>query len=177
MYQLFRKTVLGCGTVALLAVGAAGHAADKDVAGLLKGKALESAGQSATGGSSGAPGAGALLGGGTGALGASALGGSALGSLGLPSIAGGSAGNVAGVLEYCVKNNYLKKANVSSVKDGLLKKAGLGAAEPEKDSSYASGLGGVLSGGDGKSFDLSKIQDSVKEKACDHVLDNASSLL
>ncbi len=35
----------------------------------------------------------------------------------------------------------------------------------------------MLSGSDGKSFDMSKIQSSLKEKACDYVLDNAKSLL
>ena len=126
----------------------------------------------------GAAGAGAgLLGGALGGSASSALGASALSGLGLPSIASGSAGNVAGVLEYCVKNNYLKKANVSTIKDSLLSKAGLGKAEPEKDTFYASGLSGILSGGDGKSFNLGGIQDNIKEKACDYVLDNAASLL
>lgn len=127
---------------------------------------------------SGTNSAGSLLG---GALGSSAtsgaLGASALGGLGLPNIASGSASNVAGVLEYCVKNNYLKKANVNTLKDGLLNKAGLGKTEAEKDSAYSSGLSGMLSGGDGTSFHLNSIQDNVKEKACDYVLDNASSLL
>lgn len=136
-----------------------------------------------SGSSNGASALGGALGGsaGAGALGGSAtsgaLGASALSGLGLPNIASSSAGNVAGVLEYCVKNNYLKKANVDTLKEGLLSKAGLGKAEPEKDSSYASGLGGLLTGGDGKSFNLNSIQDNVKEKACDYVLDNATSLL
>lgn len=133
----------------------------------------ESTGLTSSGSKAGALGA---TGAGAGLLGG-ALGGSALSGLGLPSIASGSAGNVAGVLEYCVKNNYLKKANVSTIKDSLLSKAGLGKAEPEKDTSYASGLSGILSGGDGKSFNLSSIQDNIKEKACDYVLDNAASLL
>lgn len=134
----------------------------------------KSTGAAASGSSAG----GALLGGALGGSVASgALGGSALSGLGLPNIASGSAGNVAGVLEYCVKNNYLKKANINTLKDGLMSKAGLAKAEPEKDSSYANGLNGILTGGDGKSFNLSGIQDSVKEKACDYVLDNATSLL
>lgn len=137
---------------------------------------LTSSGSKASG--LGAAGAGAgLLGGALGGSASSALGASALSGLGLPSIASGSAGNVAGVLEYCVKNNYLKKANVSTIKDSLLSKAGLGKAEPEKDTFYASGLSGILSGGDGKSFNLGGIQDNIKEKACDYVLDNAASLL
>lgn len=137
---------------------------------------LTSSGSKASG--LGAAGAGAgLLGGALGGSASGTLGASALSGLGLPSIASGSAGNVAGVLEYCVKNNYLKKANVSTIKDSLLSKAGLGKAEPEKDTSYASGLSGILSGSDGKSFNLGGIQDNIKEKACDYVLDNAASLL
>ena len=137
---------------------------------------LTSSGSKASG--LGAAGAGAgLLGGALGGSASSALGASALSGLGLPSIASGSAGNVAEVLEYCVKNNYLKKANVSTIKDSLLSKAGLGKAEPEKDTFYASGLSGILSGGDGQSFNLGGIQDNIKEKACDYVLDNAASLL
>lgn len=111
------------------------------------------------------------------ALGGAALGGSALSGLGLPDLAGGSASNVAGVLEYCIKNNYLKNASVSGVKDSLMQKAGLSPAEPEKDAGYASGLGGMLAGGDGSNFDMSKIQDNVKERACDYVLEKAPSLL
>lgn len=134
--------------------------------------------ESQAGAASGSSAAGSLLGGTLGGSAVSgALGTSALGGLGLPNIASGSASNVAGVLEYCVKNNYLKKANVNTLKDGLLSKAGLGKTEPEKDSAYASGLSGMLSGGDGKSFNLNSIQDNVKEKACDYVLDNATSLL
>ncbi|RMX07823.1 DUF2501 domain-containing protein [Corticibacter populi] len=144
----------------------------------LKGLTGQSSSGSAATTTQPAGGAASLLGGGTaGALGGSALGASALGGLGLPSLAGGSAGNVAGVLEYCVKNNYLKQANASAIKDRLLGKAGLSSTQPEQDGGYASGLGGVLSGGDGKSFNLSSIQDNVKEKACDYVLENASSLL
>jgi hypothetical protein len=136
----------------LLGVGASVHAA-----GLLdglKGAATEQLG----GGSSSSGSAGGMLGG-----------------LGLPSVSGSTAGNAAGVVQYCIKNKYLG-GGASGVKDSLLRKAGLGGKE-EKDPGYQSGLAGMLSGSDGKSFDMSKIQSSLKEKACDYVLDNAKSLL
>ena len=44
------------------------------------------------------------------------------GTSGAGSMASGSLGNAAGVLEYCLKNNYLSGANASSVKDQLMSK-------------------------------------------------------
>jgi len=108
------------------------------------------------------------------------LGGAAgLGSaLGLPSIGGDTAGNAAGVLQYCIQNKYLGGGDASSVKDQLLNKVGLGSPQQQQqDSSYQQGVAGLLSGSDGSSFDLSKLQSDLKDKACDYVLDNASSLL
>ena len=35
----------------------------------------------------------------------------------------------------------------------------------------------MLSGSDGKSFDMGKLQDQLKDKACEYVLDNAKSLI
>lgn len=181
MAWTIRQSVSVAALAACLATGLAAQAesaADKLKAQLNAGQNSASPSSPSNSASSGTSAAGSMLGGALGGSVASgALGASALGGLGLPSIASGSASNVAGVLEYCVKNNYLKKANVNTLKDGLLSKAGLGKAEPEKDSGYASGLSGMLSGGDGKSFNLNSIQDNVKEKACDYVLDNATSLL
>lgn len=193
MTWTMRESVSWVALAACLATGMAAHAAGESASDRLKAQAsaqqsnvlgkIPATSSAPSGGSaaSGTSASGALLGGAlggsaaTGALGASALGG--VGGLGLPSLASGSASNVAGVLEYCIKNNYLKKANVSNLKDGLMSKAGLGKTEPEKDNSYASGLSGMLMGGDGKAFNLNSIQGSVKEKACDYVLDNATSLL
>ncbi|THJ32825.1 DUF2501 domain-containing protein [Lampropedia aestuarii] len=198
MAWTFRQSISLAALTACLASGMAAHAAGESATDKLKAQAGSSLGlgQSGTtptkdsgsalqklngsgatglsGSSNGASALGSALG---GSASSSALGASALSGLGMPNIASSSAGNVAGVLEYCVKNNYLKKANVDNLKAGLLSKAGLGKAEPEKDSSYASGLGGLLTGGNGTSFNLNSIQDNVKEKACDYVLDNATSLL
>ncbi|THU04086.1 DUF2501 domain-containing protein [Lampropedia puyangensis] len=125
--------------------------------------------------------AGGVLGAAAGALGAGGVGAEALSALKLPSLFGGSAGNVAGVLQYCVQNNYLNKAkaNVNSVKDGLLKVAGLqdNPAPQSSNTNYANGLAGLLFGGEGETFDLNKVQSNLKEKACDYVLEQAPSLL
>ncbi len=99
-----------------------------------------------------------------------------LGGLGLPAMGGNTAGNAAGVLQYCIKNNYLGASGAEGVKNSLLSKAGLGGKETQ-DSGYQSGASGLLSGGDGSSFDLGKLKSNVKEKACDYVLNNAKSLL
>ena len=110
----------------------------------------------------------------------SALGGAgALGSaLGLPNIGGSTASNAAGVLQYCIQNNYLSASGAASVKDKMLNKLDLGGTQAQKqDTGYQQGLSGLLSGSDGSSFDLANIKDNLKEKACDYVLENASSLL
>ncbi len=105
-----------------------------------------------------------------------------LGNLGsglsLPAIGGDTAGNAAGVLEYCVKNKYLDGDAATTVKDKLLSKVGVqNTQQAEQDSSYISGAQGLLKGSDGKSLNLDSISGKLKDKACDYVLDNASSLI
>lgn len=110
----------------------------------------------------------------------STLGGAgALGSaLGLPSIGGDTASNAAGVLQYCIQNNYLGESGAASVKDKLLNKFDQGGTPAQQqDTGYQQGLNGLLSGSDGSTFDLAAIKGNLKEKACDYVLENASSLL
>ena len=117
-------------------------------------------------------------GGGASALGG-ALGGSAdmsaLSAMGLTG--SGTAGNAAGVITYCMKNNYLNANKAAQVKNQLLGKMGLGQKEEPKDEGYLSGLSGMVTGSGGKSFNLDKVKGDLKEKACDYVLDNAKSLL
>ncbi|MPN17573.1 hypothetical protein SDC9_164928 [bioreactor metagenome] len=110
-------------------------------------------------------------GGGLGGVGDSA----ALSAMGLTG--SGTASNAAGVITYCMKNNYLNADKAAQVKDQLLGKMGLGQKEEPKDEGYLSGLSGMVTGSDGKSFSLDKVKGSVKEKACDFVLNNAKSLL
>lgn len=99
----------------------------------------------------------------------SALGGGLMGS--------GTASNAAGVITYCMKNNYLNADKAAQVKDQLMGKMGLGQKEEPKDEGYTSGLSGMIKGSDGKSFSLDSVKGKAKEKACDFVLDNAKSLL
>ena len=112
----------------------------------------------------------------------SALGGSSgaaitegLGALGMPSLGGDTASNAAGILQYCVKQNYLGGANVENVKGKLLDKAGL--SQGKTDESYNQGLSGLLTGTDGKSLNLDSLKGNLKDKACEYVLENAGSML
>ncbi len=100
-----------------------------------------------------------------------------LSSLGMP--AADSASNAAGLITYCVKNNYLNANKAEQVKAELLGKLGLSPQKKEepKDQGYLSGLAGMITGKDGQSFSMDKLQGDLKEKACDLVLDNAKSLL
>ena len=118
-----------------------------------------------------------------GGSGSSALGGmlgggadtSALSAMGLTG--SGTASNAAGVITYCMKNNYLNADKAAQVKDQLLGKMGLGQKEEPKDEGYLSGLSGMVTGSGGKTFNLDKVKGDLKEKACDFVLDNAKSLI
>lgn len=122
--------------------------------------------------SSGSSGLGGLLGGGAGG------GSSALSALGLGGLTGsGTASNAAGVLTYCMKNNYLNADKAAEVKNQLLGKLGLGQQEQPKDQGYKDGLMGMIKGNNGQSFSLDKVKSNLKEKACDFVLDNAKSLI
>jgi hypothetical protein len=107
----------------------------------------------------------------------SALGG-ALGGLSMPAVSGNTAGNAAGVLQYCVQRKYLSANAVTSVKDKLLSKYGMGGAQKAEESTdYKSGAMGLLKGDGGKSFNLESVSGKVKDKACDYVLDNATKLI
>lgn len=111
----------------------------------------------------------------TGALGES---GDSLGGLGLPVVDQASPGNLAGVLEYCAKNNYLGGADAEAVQQSLLGGLG-GSGEAAKDPGYEAGLGGLLDTGGGETFGLggSGIQATVTEQVCDLVLEHAQSLV
>uniref|UniRef100_UPI003BEEBB0B DUF2501 domain-containing protein n=1 Tax=Burkholderia arboris TaxID=488730 RepID=UPI003BEEBB0B len=90
-----------------------------------------------------------------------------------------STGNVAGLLKFCVENNYLSGASggtASSVKDALLGKLG---GDTSSNIGYTSGASGVLDAGGGKTLDLSGggIKQQVAKQVCDKVLTQAKSLL
>lgn len=95
-----------------------------------------------------------------------------------------SATNVAGVLQYCVKNNVLSQASTEGVKDKLLSKLGIQSAAGAQSQEYQNGLGGLLQTGKGQNVDLnnlgsglSQIKEKVKQKACDVVLKQAKSFI
>ena len=112
----------------------------------------------------------------SGSGGSGALGG--LGSV-LPgqSMTAGSTGNVAGILEFCIKNNYLKGNAASGVKDALMGK--LPGASAKSDSGYGDGAKGILNSAGGNKVDLGGggLKAEVTRKVCDTVLSQANSLL
>lgn len=93
----------------------------------------------------------------------------------------GSMGNVAGILEYCVKNNYLGgDSGASGIASKLLGKTKGGAS----NSDYSSGAAGLLKGKDGSTTDLSSIgggnsdlKSKLTTKACDVILKQGKSFL
>jgi hypothetical protein len=93
----------------------------------------------------------------------------------LDSLTSSSTGNVAGVLQFCVKNNYLG-GDASSVKDGLMSKLGGSASS---DGGYTDGAKGVLDGGSGKKVDLSGggLKEQLTKQVCDKILAQGKSLL
>ena len=89
----------------------------------------------------------------------------------------GESGNAAGVVEYCMKNNFLG-SDAGGVKDQLMSKVSGGGEKDKTD--YADGAKGLLKTGDGKSVDIGQLgsmKQSVTKNACASVLDHAKSLL
>jgi len=102
------------------------------------------------------------------------------GSLPLSSLSPASAGNAAGVIEFCMKNNYLAGGDAQAMKDKLMGKISGGSTQQAKsDSGYLAGVQGMLNGSDGKSVDLSGggLKEEPTKKACDQVLKHAKSFL
>ncbi|OZI37701.1 hypothetical protein CAL29_04760 [Bordetella genomosp. 10] len=124
---------------------------------------------------------GVLGGGGHGeSAGSGAGGGSMLGGLASGNLTSGSMGNATGVLQYCIKNNYLSGDGATSLKDKLTSRLSGSSGQPaEKNDDYVSGAKGLLKTGDGKSVDLSGdgLKSQVTKKACDAVLAQAKGFL
>jgi len=77
--------------------------------------------------------------------GASGLGGAASSLESLSSITSGSIGNAAGVIQFCVKNNYLSSEDASPVKNQLLGKlTGSGNKPAESNPDYINGAKGIV---------------------------------
>ncbi|CAM4183424.1 DUF2501 domain-containing protein [Kerstersia similis] len=100
-----------------------------------------------------------------------------LSDLALPSLASAGTENVAGLLQFCIKNNYLSGNAVDNVKDKLLGSLG-GQKKAETKPDFMSGLQGKVLGSDG-SVDLSGggFKEELTRKACDQVLQHAGSLI
>lgn len=110
------------------------------------------------------------------------LGGKLGGMLpGSSSMTSGSMGNVAGLLEYCMKNNYLGgESGASGIAGKLLGKTKGGSS----NSDYLSGASGLLKGSHGKTTDLnsvgggnSDLKSKIATKACGVVLKQGQHFL
>ena len=92
------------------------------------------------------------------------------------SLSSGSLGNVTGIIEYCMKNNYLSGSGASSVKDSLMSKLGGSASS---DSGYTDGAKGILSSSSGQKVDLSGggMKEQVTKEVCNKILEQGKSML
>jgi hypothetical protein len=108
------------------------------------------------------------------------------------SLASGSMGNAAGIIQYCMSNNYLGgESGAAGVKDQLLGKLGGQSAQatpaPTQDKGYLDGAKGLLKSSDGKTLDLSgggsspagtgDLKAQLTRKACDAVLKQGKKMV
>jgi hypothetical protein len=114
------------------------------------------------------------------------------------SMTSGSIGNVAGLLKYCIGNEYLSGSNASAVQSMLMGK--LPASVQTKDPAYTDGEKGVLHATDGSTLNLNgggsgssgasgtagaigapgvsgDVQAELTKTACETVLAQAKSFL
>lgn len=115
--------------------------------------------------------------GGSSVPGMGSIGGSAL-----PSVGSASPTNLAGILQYCVQNNYLgggSASSAASVKNSLLSKFTGSSTAPGSDSGYSAGSSGELDTGNGQTFSLggSGLKAQMTQKICGMALDHAKSML
>jgi hypothetical protein len=107
-----------------------------------------------------------------GAVGAGQSGG----ALAVPSVKQASPSNIAGVLQYCVQNNYVNGSSAASVKDSFVNKVTGPSHTP--DNQFKEGSSGVLDTGNGNSVSLGGgIKEQMTKKVCDLALSHAKSLL
>lgn len=105
-----------------------------------------------------------------------------MGGMSLPSVSSASPTNLAGLLQYCVQNNYLSGGSAdaaSSAKESLLSKFTGSSSDPTSNTGFTSGSTGVLDTGNGQSTTLggSGIKAQVTQKVCSEVLSHAKSML
>jgi hypothetical protein len=89
-------------------------------------------------------------------------------------------GNAAGILQYCVQNDYLGSSDGVPVRDQLMSKLAASTGQPaENNPDYVSGTHGMLStGGGGQSMDLSLagLKAAGAKQLCGRILDQAKSM-
>lgn len=95
--------------------------------------------------------------------------------------------NITGVLEYCIRNNYISDDGAASVESSLKDK--LSDMPPSSsspydesayiDGAYADGVKGILRGKDGKPVSLAGkgLKAAATKQICDTVLSTAKSML
>lgn len=107
------------------------------------------------------------------------------------SLTSGTAGNAAGILQYCMTNNYLGgDSGASGVKEQLLGSLGSKSrTAATHDPGYMDGAKGLLKSGDGKTLDISgggaagnsggmgDMKAQLTRKACDAVLKQGKKMI
>jgi hypothetical protein len=106
--------------------------------------------------------------------------GGGLGAAALPSVDQASPGNIAGVMQFCLKNNYLSGGSASSIENSLTKK--VSGNDSSSSASYQAGSNGLLQTGGKDSYSLSSagsggLKEQATKKVCDLVLQHAKSLI
>jgi hypothetical protein len=93
------------------------------------------------------------------------------------SVASSNSSNVAGVLQYCIKNNYLGGDSASSVKDSLMSK--LPGEASSSNGAYTDGAKGILDTGSGQKLSLGGVgvEQQLTKQICDKILEQGKSML
>jgi hypothetical protein len=104
-------------------------------------------------------------------------GGQGIAGMAGQSMSSSSLGNVTGLLQYCVTNNYLQGEGINSIQDKLTGK--LPGGSNSQDPGYKDGLQGVLHASNGNKVDLGQggVQEDIKRKVCDTILTQAKTML
>jgi hypothetical protein len=95
----------------------------------------------------------------------------------MPSLSAASPGNIAGLLKYCVENNYLSGNDATAAQSdesSLVSQDNVSNTDP----GYASGSDGELNAG-GQAYNVGGdgAQSEVTQQVCSQVLSHAQSLL
>ncbi|GBR67778.1 DUF2501 domain-containing protein [Gluconobacter kanchanaburiensis] len=90
----------------------------------------------------------------------------------VPNVASASTGNVAGVLGYCVQNNYLSGSGATSALSSLT-----GKQDVTSSNDFKAGQQGQLLTGGTNSLSLSSLKGQMKQKVCNMILNRAQNLL